>query len=374
MIRIDIFILVLFGVVMVTPSSLAAQATPGDDDFAFIEIPLKSTEIESLEIALAQDLGTIEQSNGPASADKMRASLYGLFSRPYVWTKNTISVCFDSVDTAMMGRVAGIASEWNDAGAPVTLDFGDKASPRRCGAPGVPGDISVAFSLPGMPAKGGTSRIGRGSSRAYPSMVLSGLAAAKDDPAKFRFLVLHEFGHALGLLHELKNADGKCWDEIKEPTLVQYYTDEFGISDLDAIREQIRTFDARDMQGIGSTGFDRTSIMMYALPARVFKAGTNSPCFAPLASDISPRDKQTLRAAYSSSLIPISELSRLSSGLSPERRKIYDAYIVYVTSDGTAQAKIRSALKDRPALAAPAMADRILSTAQAISIERYGRK
>ena len=104
-------------------------------------------------------------------------------------------------------------------------------------------------------------------------------------------MVLHEFGHALGLIHEHQNPAGRHrlerarGDRGPERTAQQ----------LD--REQIRhnVLDHYAPDAVTATDVDRLSIMMYPIPA----SWTNDGFSADLNGDLSETDIEFIRSVYS---------------------------------------------------------------------------
>jgi hypothetical protein len=76
-------------------------------------------------------------------------------------------------------------------------------------------------------------------------------------------LVLHEFGHALGMHHEMKNPNIKItWIES---VLVQMF------GNADFVNSQITS--SLPANSVTATAFDKNSVMIYPLPARTNKEG-----------------------------------------------------------------------------------------------------
>ena len=79
---------------------------------------------------------------------------------------------------------------------------------------------------------------------------------------EYQRVVRHEFGHALGMIHEHQNPDaaGKIpWDR---PKVYAYYAQQgWSTEDVD-----FNIFDTYDEDATNFTTFDPTSIMQYAIP------------------------------------------------------------------------------------------------------------
>src|SRR5262249_11970086 len=111
--------------------------------------------------------------------------------------------------------------------------------------------------------------------------------------------VLHEFGHALGLLHEHQSPAAKCGDEFDWPKIYSYADKNWGWD-----KEKVRTnFEAYVSDPrLRTTPYDRTSIMHYALAEWMFKKGKNSRCFISEPKTVSTLDRATITSAYPSSV------------------------------------------------------------------------
>ena len=99
-----------------------------------------------------------------------------------------------------------------------------------------------------------------------------------------RGLVLHEFGHALGMHHEMKNPNIKItWIES---VLVQMF------GDANFVKSQITT--PIDAASVNATPFDKNSVMIYPLPAKTNQEGITMQG----ASNYTDLDRQWLTLTY----------------------------------------------------------------------------
>ena len=152
---------------------------------------------------------------------------------------------------ALKRRVMKYAKQWDEI-CNINLDFGNY---------GQDADVRVAF----LPKQGSWSFVGRDSQeevKSKPTMNFGWLADSSSDE-DVRSVVLHEFGHALGCIHEHQNPDvGIKWNT--ELVLKTFSGPPNKWSDL-KIHRNILDPVATSMNSV----FDPDSIMLYAYPAKL---------------------------------------------------------------------------------------------------------
>ena len=129
------------------------------------------------------------------------ASSQGEYTR--YWQPGTrLRVRFTDGDPTLQRRVASVATEWSEY-ANIAFWFGDASD----------AEIRITFATPALWSYVGTDALLVPKDR--PTMCLGALAPKMGDQ-RLRGVVLHEFGHALGLIHEHQNpVTGIPWDASK---------------------------------------------------------------------------------------------------------------------------------------------------------------
>lgn len=225
------------------------------------------------------DLHAIEinPANQPA-VDPLATPKSGALHTARCWPVGaTLRVAFLTGERLVHERVEEVAQEWaryanirfefrNDPGAEIRIAFD-----RHAGSWSYLGTDST---LPAL--------------RGRPSMNL-GWLRPDTSLTEYRRVVLHEFGHALGLIHEHLSPSAHIPWNVE--AVLQYYRTTNGWSD-----EYIRSNVLDPTPVDRATPFDPRSIMLYPVPAELL---TDPSAAVPWAnSALSPMDKSFIAAIY----------------------------------------------------------------------------
>ena len=108
-------------------------------------------------------------------------------------------------------------------------------------------------------------------------------------------VILHEFGHALGLAHEHQNPKGGI--EWNEEVVIKDLAGAPNFWDAETVRHNV--LEKYTLDQIKGTEFDPKSVMLYSFSDKFYVKGSSSPCFAGQPNDdISALDYATLAHMY----------------------------------------------------------------------------
>lgn len=272
--------------------TVPVAATPGTDnsqDAGFLEVLPPDAQAD---VAKAR---SILQIDGALTNTRRYDKYFSVISRLYQQIPNRpVSVCFFGISTTVRRRIADAARGWEFPNSSLRFNFGTAFELRTC-APGIPSDVRV-----GSNGRGTWSLIGREADVSRPSNKPSMNLDSSIDwgtlpTDKFRRIVQHEFGHAIGLYHEHQNPKGNCINELKWDTIKA----EYGDLPEDYLRKNFIANISPVADPLASA-FDDKSIMLYFLPAGLLQGGEQSICYHRENMTISPEDQAMIEKRFTS--------------------------------------------------------------------------
>jgi hypothetical protein len=190
----------------------------------------------------------------------------------------TLRIRFLDGDVTVQKKVETFALEWTQY-ADIKLVFGNDPT----------AELRISFVQPGSWSLIGSDALDPRVARQLPTMNFGWLTRATPND-EVRRVVLHEFGHALGLVHEHQNPVTSIpWNKEAVYAYYQGPPNHWTKEQVD-----INIFQVYDQTLTRYTKFDNKSIMLYPI-ARELTTGGYAVAWN---SDLSPTDKQFIAQCY----------------------------------------------------------------------------
>lgn len=233
----------------------------------------------------------------PHAQQKTRGLIYNL----YVWrAPRQLTVCFMDGDSATRDMATRAMQRWRLAESTdnqMSFRFLPRTDGNEC--LGQNADIRISFA-----GNRYWSAIGNDSRHASlllsASMYLGGLKAAQWSENSDR-VVIHETGHALGLLHEHQHPSRECsdpWDRDWILANTAWNT----AAEMEPEFRGLETSIGYDQSAYTFLTYDRYSVMNYSFRKEAYKAGFYERCATPFNASPSDQDFDSIREAYSAGL------------------------------------------------------------------------
>ena len=172
--------------------------------------------------------------------------------------RRIINCHFLDGDAVQRKKVEAKAHIWEEY-ANIKFNFGEMSD----------AEIRISFSGRGSSSAVGTDALDETHFPKFkPTMNFGWLKSATADE-EYERVVLHEFGHALGLIHEHQNPDGKL--EWKKDEVYSVYSGPPNYWSKEKIDRNILT--RYSPAGVDQTHYDPDSIMLYMFPGFLFVSG-----------------------------------------------------------------------------------------------------
>jgi hypothetical protein len=285
--------------------------------------PLDIPPIEAMPASRLETMAARDQALAAARLEGRAESPMRLQRRTRRWAAGaTIKVAFRGGDAALRRRIAEVAALWTLHGN-IGFDFGDAGGKGfRAWSPNdtaYTAQIRIGFDDPDHFSCVGDESVNAAcAAPGQASMNYAGFD--RDLPANWHGIVLHQFGHALGLEHERPAADPGCDAELR-------WDDDAGYARTTAADGRLARDGAGRWPGIytmlagpphrwnrgrvdqalrrlpesrafGPGPADPASVMRDDFGAWMFRAGAASRCFAPRAERLSEGDERGMASMY----------------------------------------------------------------------------
>lgn len=171
-------------------------------------------------------------------------------------TGATLPIAFMDGDAGVQAKVQAIATQWTTH-ANINFDFSGQAEPV----------IRISFQKKGSWSYLGSDALGIPEDE--PTMNFGWLKPDSEEE-EYQRVVLHEFGHALGLFHEHQNPTGGIqWNRDAVIASLSGPPNYWGLKSIE--QNMFETYD-KDLSQY--TKFDPESIMLYSFPSGWTQNGT----------------------------------------------------------------------------------------------------
>lgn len=208
---------------------------------------------------------------------QFNAPVKGAARTACIWRKRSLTVCFLEGDSRVQDKVRYYAPQWTPYSGVQFVFWQDTDA-----------DIRITFN----PNGGSSSYVGRCDNPAAPQATMNfGWLTPDSNDVEDRRVVLHEFGHALGLVHEHQNPTANInWNK---PAVYEYYR-RTQRPPWDTEKVDYNIFRKYSEDDTNFTAYDGDSIMLYGVPSELTLDGRGLSWN----TDLSQKDKRLIREIY----------------------------------------------------------------------------
>jgi serralysin len=234
------------------------------------------TEVVAFDKDEAKDLAAFEN---PANVSlDVDNPLRGIVLKDKLWSPGrTLRVRFLDGDPVVQQKVTAVAQKWLEV-VNLKFDFGNHTN----------AEIRISFRAAGSWSYIGTDALTIKDPK-QPTMNF-GWLTPRSAAQEYNRVVLHEFGHALGMGHEhLNPVEGIPWNE---PAVIEFYRK---TNNWDEATTRLNVLNKYREDQIIATVFDANSIMLYPVPAELTLNGFAIPWSN---SQLSPKDREFMAQKY----------------------------------------------------------------------------
>lgn len=231
------------------PLPVDLALTEQNEDFESEEAQTKASQQLASGVALAQQLQL------PASAPARLAA-------QSKWRTSELKIYFypSSGSAPLRRRVREIAEEWSKV---ARMDFKETSTRTD-------GNIRIAFQ-----GTGHWSYVGIDSLNVQGQTMNLQMNSPPSDGEYNYGVVLHEFGHALGCIHEHQSPGAEGL--FREQAVIDYYRATYGWDRNKTVLNVLRRYDRTQLLRGMVSAFDEQSIMLYQYPAELTRNGRGTP-------------------------------------------------------------------------------------------------